>query len=356
MLSEIPDEWERSVARWSSLNERHRSAVGSSTAPDRDEEYMLYQALLGAWPIERGGKDSHPGPLPEYRERETDAGPTGAPRSAQRQRIAFVSRIQQYMQKALREAKVHTTWTEPNETYEEAVRQFVARILDRGLSGDFLADFGTLSAKVSHWGMLNALSQTLLRLTAPGVPDTYQGTDLWDFSLVDPDNRRPVDYGVRRRMLQSLQARTAAAGTDRRDLARELLADWQDGAVKLYVIRQAIDLRRQHSDLFTRGDYLPLAPTGPGRDHIFAFARRIGDRVAVVIVPRLFSRLSPDGESLPLGEAVWQDTRCPVPGLETIMLLSNVFTGKQIEWEVRDGVPSLPIASVLADFPIAMYM
>jgi (1->4)-alpha-D-glucan 1-alpha-D-glucosylmutase len=371
VLSEIPDEWQRCIERWSKVNERHRLAVGASTAPDRNEEYMLYQSLIGAWPLagrplppspspgtpgegrgeglffENSRKDPHHDPLPEYREGETDAAP---------RQVSFVDRIQQYMQKALREAKVHATWTEPNEAYENAIAQFVARILDPGHSGEFLADFDRFAAEVSHWGMLNSLSQTLLRLTAPGVPDTYQGTELWDFSLVDPDNRRPVDYSLRRRLLDSLQAQALAAGSDRREMARELLGNWEDGRVKMYVTRQVLQCRRQQPGLFTHGEYLPLIPTGPRRDHVFAFARRLGEKIAVVIIPRLFARLSPDAKSLPLGEAIWQDTHCPVPGGEMSTRLHNVFTGESIEWEAQEGVPSLRIASALAEFPIAVFL
>ncbi len=162
------------------LNEPHRKTVATISAPAPNDEYLLYQTLLGAWPLD----------VPAPGER----GP-------------FVKRIQDYMQKAMREAKVRTGWTDPNEEYECAVRSFIADILDPEKSAEFLAGFLPFQNRINHFGMLNSLSQTLLRLTAPGVPDTYQGTELWDFSLVDPDNRRPVDYGKRRSMLRELVRR-----------------------------------------------------------------------------------------------------------------------------------------------------
>ena len=253
-------------------------------------------------------------------------------------------------------AKVHTTWTEPNAAYEDAVARFVARILDRELSGDFLADLETLMARVSQWGMLNSLAQTLLRLTAPGVPDTYQGTELWDFSLVDPDNRRPVDYHLRRHLLDSLHAQTRASESDRRPLVQELVTHWQDGRVKLYVTELALKCRRQHPGLFTQGEYLPLLASGPHRDNVFAFARRMGEKMAVVVVPRLITRLLPAGQLLPLGEAVWQGTQCSVPDIDMDATLRNVFTGKLIEWRIAGGAVSLRMASALEDFPIALFV
>ncbi len=159
--------------------------------PEANEEYLIYQTLLGAWPL----------------------GPCGALEYAE-----FVKRIQEYMVKALHEAKVHTSWINPYEAYDEAVRQFVARILNQEQSGPFLQDLRAFQQRVSHFGLLNGLAQTLLKITLPGVPDTYQGTELWDFSRVDPDNRRPVDYVRRRELLRALQVRAAEAGPDRREL------------------------------------------------------------------------------------------------------------------------------------------
>jgi (1->4)-alpha-D-glucan 1-alpha-D-glucosylmutase len=338
VLSELPDEWGTQIERWSKLNDRHRTGADSLQAPDRNEEYMFYQSLIGACPLTAGAQAA-PSPLPAL----------GA---AVEEWTAFVDRIQQFMKKALREAKLHTSWTDPNQAYENAVAEFVARSLDREVSGEFLEDFGGFAARLSHWGMLNSLSQTLLRFVAPGVPDTYQGTELWDFSLVDPDNRRPVDYPRRRQMLDELRS----AQGDRRQLARELLETWEDGRVKLYVTQQALHGRRREPDLFTRGSYVAMTPAGCRRDHLFGFARKLGEKLAVLIVPRLFTRLTPDGRSLPLGNQVWQDTWYSVPGAKDKPRLQNVFTGEPIQWETRDGEEALSVGPALAHFPIALFM
>ncbi len=178
VLSEIPDEWKAHLSRWRLLNEPQRVQAEDELAPDANEQYLLYQTLLGAWPLE-----------PYTAEVYAD----------------FVRRVQAYMLKAVHEAKVHTSWINPNKAYDDGVQEFVARILDEGRSQPFLDDFREFQRRISHYGLFNGLSQTLLRIAAPGVPDTYQGTELWDFSLVDPDNRRPVDYGRRREMLAALK-------------------------------------------------------------------------------------------------------------------------------------------------------
>jgi (1->4)-alpha-D-glucan 1-alpha-D-glucosylmutase len=241
------------------------------------------------------------------------------------------------MEKAMREAKVHTSWTNPNGPYESAVKDFVARVVGEGR---FLADFVPFQRCVAEFGMLNSLSQTLLRLTAPGVPDTYQGTELWDFSLVDPDNRRPVDYERRRQIMEGLERGVNAA---------DLLESRTTGAVKLYVTRRALQARRDHPGLFTTGEYLPMSVEGAAeRGHIFAFARRLGDRWALAVVPRLFTSLVHPGQ-MPVGPAVWHDTRLALPaGLR----LRNVFTGVRMTTSARPA----PVAEVLADFPVALLL
>src|SRR3712207_1670028 len=184
VLSELPREWKAALGRWSRLNRRHKTRVDGKGAPDRNEEYLLYQTLLGAWPFAAMSKQEH---------------------------AAFVERIQNYMQKALKEAKINTSWINPNEAWDEAVRQFVARILDDSPNNAFLQDFRPFAEIVARYGVFNSLAQTLLKLTVPGVPDIYQGNDLWDLSLVDPDNRRPIDYGRRAALLRELDEQFAGA-------------------------------------------------------------------------------------------------------------------------------------------------
>jgi (1->4)-alpha-D-glucan 1-alpha-D-glucosylmutase len=260
------------------------------------------------------------------------------------------------MLKALHEAKVHTSWVNPNPAYDDAVQHYVATILDPQANAAFLDDFRAFQRRISHYGLFNSLSQTLLKLTAPGVPDTYQGTELWDFSLVDPDNRRPVDYPQRQEMLRELQANTTAASHGRGALAQELLLNREDGRIKLYVTALALNCRRTHPGLFAIGEYLPVQVAGAKREHVFGFSRRQGDCTAIVIVPRLIARLLSDGPESPVGEAVWQDTRLVVPGIDPERPWRHVFTGESMAFVVEDGQPSLPIGELMAHFPVALLM
>jgi (1->4)-alpha-D-glucan 1-alpha-D-glucosylmutase len=324
VLSEIPDEWRGRLERWAALNEAQRPNLDDEPVPGRNEEYLLYQTLLGAWPLE------------PYSEQEY---------------ADFVKRIQAYLEKALHEAKVHTSWVNPNPAYDEAVGQFIARILDESASGAFLEDFRSFQRRVSHLGLLNSLAQTLLQIASPGAPDLYQGTELWDFSLVDPDNRRPVDYELRRQLLASLRARLGGAGADRLALARELLQGKEDGRVKLYVTTLALNSRRDNPGLFSAGEYLPVLAAGPQAEHVFAFARRHQGRVALAAVPRLLAGLLPEERGLPLGRGVWQETRLQLPAeLEAGLTWHNVFTG-EVHWATEGG---LPVAEVFGHFPVAL--
>ncbi|HSU65428.1 MAG TPA: malto-oligosyltrehalose synthase [Tepidisphaeraceae bacterium] len=303
VLSEMPEEWERAVTRWMRLNDRHRKQVNGSDAPDRNDEYLLYQTLIGGWP------------MGEY-----DA-------------AAWTSRITSYLQKALREAKVHTSWTDPNEQYEQATLDFARQILDPAAGAEFLAEFLPFQKRISELGIFNSLSQALLRIAAPGVPDTYQGSELWDFSLVDPDNRRPVNYESRRTLLAE------------RNSPREMLLNPQDGRIKLFVTTTALRARRERPGLFSKGEYLPASVSGSESDHVFAFARRHGPELAIVLVPRLVAKLQ-----VPVGAGVWGDTAISIPGLSTDADLVNCFTGARIRW---DGT-SMKVAEALGEFPVAL--
>ncbi len=263
VLSELPAEWEDCLKRWSRMNEPHRVAFEDTHAPDANEEYLIYQTLLGAWPVETEGF--------------TDYG-------------TFIKRIQAYMTKALHEAKVHSSWINPNEAYDQGVRDFIARILDEKANPDFVSDLRAFQRRICHFGLLNSLSQTLLKLAAPGAADTYQGTELWDFSLVDPDNRRPVDYADRQRMLRTLRDRLEAAGSNRCDIAHELTNLKENGFIKLYLHYEVLRCRRAHPGLFSVGDYTPIEVHGSRREHVFAFARRHGEAMALVAVPLFTTR------------------------------------------------------------------
>jgi (1->4)-alpha-D-glucan 1-alpha-D-glucosylmutase len=322
VLSELPREWRQAVNRWSRLNARKKTVADDVTMPSRNDEYLLYQTLVGTWPeaIDDAGLD-------EYRDR-----------------------IAQYMEKATREAKVHTSWINPNEAYDTAVRRFVEGVLDPRRSGRFLEDLASFSRPVAYFGRINSLAQTLIKLTAPGVPDIYQGTELWDLSLVDPDNRRPVDYGLRARLLAELRERAADPGA----LAAELLAASDDeGRIKLYVIAAALGLRRERPALFAAGDYLPLVAAGERAEHAVAFARRHGGHELIVVAPRLSLRLAGGELRPPVGE-LWGDTWLALPHAEEGARYRDRLTGAALLVGSQDGAPCLRVSEALETFPVTL--
>ena len=312
VLSELPHEWRTAVHRWQRLNRRHRTTVDGRPAPTPNEEYLLYQTMVGAWPIDAG-------------------------------------RLRDYMLKTAREAKETTSWTNANPRAEEALARFVETVLDPQNSAEFLRDFQEFHARILPFGVLNSLAQTLIKITAPGVPDFYQGGELWDLSLVDPDNRRPVDFARRRQMLESL-SRDIETATDLASLARGLVNEPADGRVKLFVIRQALAVRRRRSELFARGDYRPLDVQGTRADHICAFARTGPGGPVLTVIPRL---LASRGIVQVTGTEYWEDTAVMLPG-ETQAMLRNAFTGAGIDATGDGETRRLPVGTVLADFPVAL--
>jgi (1->4)-alpha-D-glucan 1-alpha-D-glucosylmutase len=325
VLSEIPDEWRRHLALWRRLNRKKRLMVDGQFAPDRNEEYLFYQTLVGAWPV---GEINEEG-LAVFRER-----------------------IRGYMLKAIREAKVNTSWINPNTIYEDAVMIFVDSVLSNAPGNQFLKEFVPFQKKISHFGMFNSLSQTLFKITCPGVPDFYQGTEIWDFSLVDPDNRRPVDYGLRAEMLRRLRDREGQSSCYL--LSRDLTISKDTGEIKLYVTHKALGYRKLNRKLFEGGEYLPLETGGRAADHICAFARRLGNREALVIVPRFLIRLGPEEEGLPLGPEVWGDSNVIVPFAGEGWRYRNVFTSETITVRRENGALCLHASEVFANSPVAL--
>jgi (1->4)-alpha-D-glucan 1-alpha-D-glucosylmutase len=322
VLSEMPEEWERRVLRWMEINAPHSSPVEGDPAPSPNDEYLLYQTLVGAWPLE--------------------------PFSGDAQREAFAARIRGYMEKATREAKVHTSWIDPDEEYDEAVARFVDAILDPERAGPFLEDLQEFQAPIARWGMVNALAQTLIKLTAPGIPDLYQGQELWDLSLVDPDNRRPVDYDRRREALASIRD---VQGAGLPDLARELRERWEDGRIKLHVTRRALQLRADRPDLFANGDYIPLHLEGERREHAVAFARSHEENRCLVVVPRLLATLAEASAQDPLTEpTAWGDTRL-APSQWLTGRWRDRLSGAVVEVGEDEGVE---IGRLLTDLPVAL--
>jgi len=323
VLSEIPGEWHRCLTRWGKLNSRKKTVIGGQRIPDRNEEYLLYQTLLGVWPTSR----------------MTDAGYETLKR-----------RRRDYMVKAVREAKVNSSWINPDISYEEALLRFIEASLSRSTSNIFMKDFATFQKKISYFGMFNALSQTVLKIASPGVPDFYQGTEIWDFSLADPDNRRPVDFAVRRRMLK----RMALKAADRASLARGLLRTWQDGAIKLYVTFMSLNYRKENCLLFENGGYLPIIAGGSLKENVCAFARLAEDKAALVVVPRFLTRPLKGIEEMPFGEHVWRDTEVTIPDGIRGDSYRNIFTGEVVTEIKQDGKRTLHLGEVFASFPVAL--
>ena len=324
VLSELPEEWRAALARWTRVTAKHRTGAGSERVPSRNDEYLLYQTLLGAWPLEE----------------MDDAA-----------RAAFGARIAGYMLKAAKEAKVQTSWINPNEAYDAALQSFVAGVME---DAAFRAEFAPLARRVAFFGAQNALAQTFLRLVSPGVPDVYQGTELWDFSLVDPDNRRPVDYERRRAALAALREKIACPDCGGAALAHELLETWRDGRVKLFVLHRVLDYRRAHADLFAHGDYTPLEAGGARGAHAVAFARACGAESLIAVAPRLVAGLTDGEERAPVGAAAWGDTYLTLPEGYAGRRYRDLFTGAEHTPEERDGVPTLPLAALCAHFPLAL--
>jgi len=325
VLSEVPRAWRDAVRRWQRWNRRHASLLEGRRAPSRNDEYLLYQTLLGAWP---------PGLL------SADA------------RAKFTARIRAYMTKASKEAKVSTSWINPNEAYDEALVRFIERVLDPVASPRFLPDFVTFREPLARLGMVNGLAQTLVKITAPGVPDFYQGTELWDLSLVDPDNRGTVDFAIRARILADLRARVDSGGAV--GLARELIESWEDGRIKLYTAHRALSCRRSAQDLFRVGEYLPLTTEGRHAAHVCAFARHDATRTVIVVVPRLTARLTGNGAGLPLGPEVWADTHVQVPEQLAAGVYVDVFSGVEHRSPPDRTAVTLAVADLLAHFPVAL--
>jgi (1->4)-alpha-D-glucan 1-alpha-D-glucosylmutase len=252
------------------------------------------------------------------------------------------------MEKAMREAQVRTSWTDVNEGYEEAVAGFVDALLSATGDNPFMQEFLPFQRRVARIGALNGLSQSLIKLTVPGVPDVYQGNEIWDFSLVDPDNRRPVDFELRKRLLADL------GRLDPSD-ARTLLEEgaWQNGRPKLYLIWKALRMRRESPELFEAGDYVTLKTAGERREHLVAFARQHGGEAAITVAPRLCAKMMDEGPLLSAPEA-WGDTAIFLPGELAGTAYRNVLTGERVVAEEHNGGLSLCVGSLLRNFPVAL--
>jgi len=323
VLSEIPSEWYRAIRAWELLNQDKKISVAGEAVPSTNEEYFLYQTLLGAWPLTPMNSEEH---------RE------------------FVARIHTYMEKALREAKVNTSWVSPNTEYEAAFHSFLDSLLDRSTSKAFLDDFMPFQARLATAGIFNSLSQTLLKITSPGLPDFYQGTEVWNFSLADPDNRRPVNYNQLQTLLARLRlAESAPPAT----LVDRLTAEPTDGSLKLHVTRSALRFRRDHRALFAKGSYLPLRAAGVRHKHLVAFARFFRESAVLVLAGRFFAQLDA-ATRRPVGLETWGNTEVVLRKQLPAGPYREVFTGKTVTPIRRNGNFVIPAAEAFAHLPIAL--
>ncbi|CAN5576018.1 hypothetical protein BH23CHL2_BH23CHL2_35840 [soil metagenome] len=313
VLSEIPDEWESVFEQLRDASAADVRSVDDQPAPDGRAAMMLFQTMLGSWPLDSSDMLDYPG------------------------------RVQSYAIKAEREAKLRTSWIDQSAVYEDALRGFIDDLFE---NERFLEVFKPFQERIALHGMLNSLSATLIKMTAPGIPDFYQGSEIWDFSLVDPDNRRPVDYALRRSLLDQI---------DNGLTARELLEDWQSGAIKLQLIQRTLRIRAERRGLFERGRYLPLDVDGPHANNLIAFARVHDDDWAIAVASRLTARMARESgkklRQIPLGREFWSDTRIILPdgapGDWSQPLLSNRIQVDRSTIDAGDALQHLPFALLL---------
>jgi (1->4)-alpha-D-glucan 1-alpha-D-glucosylmutase len=326
VLSELPELWRKHLGRWDRLNRSRRKEFEGAPVPSRNDEYMLYQTLLGAWPTEESERSGE-----------------------------FVERMRAYVVKAARETKVDTSWINPIAEYEQGLQDFVSALLEPSEHNAFLKDFSAFAERIAYYGHLNSLVQSVLKLTVPGVPDFFQGTELPTFSLVDPDNRRPVDFERAERSLEELKGELEHG---RGALIARVGGDWKGGRAKLLLTAELLELRRQREELFLKGAYEPLRVVGEHADHVAAFVRKHEDQLLIVIVGRWFANLS-NGTPDELKPELWLDTKVELSATalpEGMSALRCCLSGKPVELETGEqGAPCLRIAKALGDWPAAVF-
>jgi 4-alpha-glucanotransferase/(1->4)-alpha-D-glucan 1-alpha-D-glucosylmutase len=324
VLSEMPLVWLLHLRRWRDWNRAKKPQIDGQPAPTRNDEYLLYQTLIGTWPSQ----------ILDDADWKT-----------------YTERIEQYTLKAAREAKEHTSWANTNSEYENALVDFTRAILDRSAHNRFLAGFGEFAHRIARIGAFNSFSQTLLKLTSPGVPDIYQGNELLELNLVDPDNRRPVDYDRRRELLATLKRETAS-NHELPTRVRELISSPDSNAAKQYLTWKTLTFRRPQPDMFQRGSYIPLHAAGERSEHVVAFARQHERRTIIVAVPRLSGRLMGETHDSVCEEAIWRDTTLEIPS-DGVACYHNLFTGECLP--LQPGVaPRIPLSDLFRNFPVAI--
>ena len=347
VLAEVPLEWADAIARWQAWNQRSKTEIDGQPVPDANEEYLLYQTLVGTWPLE-----------------------TLQPA----ERGAYIERIVGYMDKALKEAKLHTSWANPDEDYDRAAAAFVREILDETKSSVFLRDMDAFVRSIADAGWINSLGQCAAKVCSPGCPDFYQGTELWDFHLVDPDNRGPVDFSRRCRMLSELRE---SAKQDLPSLAAELLALWPDERVKLFVTWRALEFRREHAELFLNGRYSPLSVEGPKNDRVCAFTREHSGCWVLCVIPLLVAQACRGDSAATTGTiaehapvhdtpsqslfgadgrfaAWWRGTMLQLPPQAPTQWLHVIAGTNYASMKVSSQGRMLDLSRVFQDFPLAI--
>ena len=329
VLTELPEEWKSKLLQWSHVNEGTKTLVNGHPAPDRGDEYLYYQTLLGMWP-----------PLQKAPDDET------------------VNRMQAFMGKALREAKVHTSWINPSNEYDAAVEKFVQQTLCGRSSAEFLASFVPFAERIANLAAWESVSQVALKLMSPGVIDTYQGGELWDLSLVDPDNRRRVDYETRRQRLHALTKDvfdTQLSFEQRSQAVASICQSWWSGDVKMLYVAQGLRLREKEPDLLLRGSYHPMSAEGPNSDHIIAFAREYHGKILLTVATRWFASLLPTPAALIDLKKSFQQTFVETPKIKEntgmSMKFANVLTGENVDAAVVNGAVRLNVGESLGNLP-----
>jgi (1->4)-alpha-D-glucan 1-alpha-D-glucosylmutase len=335
VLSEIPSEWAEQVRRWLRLNASRKREVEDRPAPEPVHEYLLYQTLVGSWPEELMAQAP---PAPAL------AGPGGATHAAAL--AVYRERVEGYLVKALREAKTRSSWRHPNEPYEQACLEFLGRLLDADSQHPFLGEMAAFSARVAGLARPATLAQAALKLTVPGVPDLYQGCELADLALADPDNRRPVDFARRQQMLERMLAPEDGEGAAPRFDA------WSIDELKLLVTARLLRLRRERAALFRDGGYLPLEAHGEESERIVAFARHLGDEAVIVVVPRLCAALVDDASRLP--PRAWGDTAVRLPTAWRGSAWRDAVTGRAVRLPAVRGEAALPLGLLYERLPLAV--
>jgi len=315
VLSEIPEVWKNQVDHWKQLNKSKKKKVQGHRYPDKNDEYFLYQTLVGSYPFKR---EEHP---------------------------QYVERIKNYIIKSVREAKVYTGWLQPDQAYEESFLFFIDELLKEDASNEFLNHFFSFAKQIFHYGILNSLSQTLIKITSVGFPDFYQGAELWDLNLVDPDNRRPVDFSVRKEALKDILDHA----NDLTALIPDLISKKEEGHIKLFLIYKALNTINRYPDIFQKGEYVPVKSQGCHKDNLIAYIRKFNNQMALIVVPRFFTQILKN-EEMPVGPDIWKDTQIIIPD-HCFGTWKDVFTGCAIKHQKH-----INISDILQLFPVSFLL